>query len=91
MKHNIQSVSKGQRGESNQATFFEIALRHRCSPVNLLYIFRTPFPRNTSGRLLLNKIPPLLNPSSTKSVIWKNNKTGKWRQNTTLFVDILGS
>ena len=34
--------------------FIEIALRHRCSPVNLLHIFRTPFPWNTSGRLLLN-------------------------------------
>ena len=31
----------------------EIALRHWCSPVNLLNIFRTPFPRKTSGRLLL--------------------------------------
>ena len=33
--------------------FIEIALRHGCSPVNLLYIFLTPFPRNTSGWLLL--------------------------------------
>ena len=33
--------------------FFEIALRHGCSPVYLLYIFRTPFPKNTSGQLLL--------------------------------------
>ena len=33
--------------------FIEIALRHRCSPVNLLHIFRTPFPRKTSGWLLL--------------------------------------
>ena len=24
-----------------------------CSPVNLLHIFKTPFPKNTSGRLLL--------------------------------------
>ena len=31
----------------------EIALRHGCSPVNLLHIFRTPFPRNTSEWLLL--------------------------------------
>ena len=31
----------------------DIALRHECSPVNLLHIFRTPFPKNTSGRLLL--------------------------------------
>ena len=33
--------------------FIEIALRHGCSPVKLLNIFRTPFPKNTSGRLLL--------------------------------------
>ena len=30
----------------------ETALRHECSSVNLLHIFRTPFPNNTSGRLL---------------------------------------
>ena len=30
-----------------------IALRHGCSPANLLHIFRTSFPRNTSGWLLL--------------------------------------
>ena len=35
------------------SNFIEIALRHGCSPVNLLHIFRTPFPKNTSGRLLL--------------------------------------
>ena len=33
--------------------FFEIALRYEFSPVNLLRISRTPFPKNTSGRLLL--------------------------------------
>ena len=39
----------------NKATsnFIEITLRHGCSPVNLLHIFRTPFAKNTSGRLLL--------------------------------------
>ena len=36
-----------------QSNFFEIALRHGCSPVNLLHIFRTLFPKNTSERLLL--------------------------------------
>ena len=35
--------------------FIEIALWHGCSPVNLLHVFRTPFPRNTSGWLLLNR------------------------------------
>ena len=38
--------------------FIEIALRHGCSPVNLLHIFRTAFPRNASGWLLLNKANP---------------------------------
>ena len=36
-----------------QSNFIEIALRHECSPVNLLHIFRTRFPKNTSGSLLL--------------------------------------
>ena len=34
--------------------FTEITLRHRCSPVNKLHIFRTSFPRNTFGWLLLD-------------------------------------
>ena len=33
--------------------FIKIKLRHGCSPVNWLHIFRAPFPRNTSRRLLL--------------------------------------
>ena len=37
-----------------QSNFIEIILRHGCSPVNLLYIFRTPFTKNVSGRLLLH-------------------------------------
>ena len=32
----------------------EIALRHGCSAVNLLHIFRTPFLKNTFGWLLWN-------------------------------------
>ena len=36
--------------------FIEIALRHGCSPVNLLRIFKTPFLKNTSGRPLLKLI-----------------------------------
>ena len=36
-----------------QGNFIEIALRHGCSPVNLLHIFRTPFPKNTFEWLLL--------------------------------------
>ena len=33
--------------------FIEISLRHGCSPVNLLHIFRTSFPKDTSRGLLL--------------------------------------
>ena len=33
--------------------FIEIALRHGCSPANLLHIFRTPLLKKTSERLLL--------------------------------------
>ena len=35
------------------SSFIEITLRHRCSPVNLLHVFRKPLVKNTSGRLLL--------------------------------------
>ena len=37
-----------------QRNFIEITLRHGCSPVNLLHIFRTPYYKNTYGWLLLN-------------------------------------
>ena len=33
--------------------FIVITFWHGCSPVNLLHIFRTPNPKNTSGWLLL--------------------------------------
>ena len=36
-----------------QSNFIEIILRHGCSPVNFSYIFRIPFPKNTSEQLLL--------------------------------------
>ena len=37
--------------------FIEVTLRHGCSPVNLLQILRTPFPKNTSRGLLLSCNP----------------------------------
>ena len=37
-----------------ESNFTEITLRHGCSPVNILHIFRTPFHKNPSRRLLLN-------------------------------------
>ena len=45
--------------------FIEIALRHGCSPVILLHIFRTHFPRDTSWWLLLVLV---FNPFSTRKI-----------------------
>ena len=36
------------------SNFIKITLRHRCSPVNLQHIFRTPFLKNSSKWLLLH-------------------------------------
>ena len=35
--------------------FVKTTLWHECSPVNSLHIFRAPFPKNTSGGLLLDE------------------------------------
>ena len=50
LSENIQQIYRRTPMPSN---FIEITLRHECSPVNLLHIFRTPFLKNFSGRLLL--------------------------------------
>ena len=64
--------------------FIEITLRHGCSPVNLLQIFRTSFTKNTSGWLLSqylmgyefiisikkNQIIPFLNKISLSKDFW---------------------
>ena len=42
--------------ENIQSNFIELTLQHGRSPVNLLHIFRTPFPKNTSGGLLLTRV-----------------------------------
>ena len=36
-----------------QTNFIEITLRHECSLLNLLHIFKRPFPKSTYRRLLL--------------------------------------
>ena len=49
--------------------FIEITLRHRCSPVNLLHIFRTPFLKNTSEWLLQSLFRTLL-PHPVIFAVW---------------------
>ena len=44
-----------------QSNFIEITLRHGYSPVNLMHIFKTPFPKITSGGLLLTVLLSMLN------------------------------
>ena len=39
---------------NKQSNFIEIVLPHRCSPVNLSPIFKSPFYKNTSRELLLS-------------------------------------
>ena len=51
--------------------FIEITLRLRCSPTNLLHILRTPFPQNTSARLLLNIRKTILVTTCCLKVVWK--------------------
>ena len=48
--------------------FIEIALRPRCSPVNLLHIFRISFYKNTSGGPLLLCLVNLRNQSVTANI-----------------------
>ena len=54
-----------------QSNFVEITLRHGCSPLNLHHIFRTPFPKNTSGPLLEEKINAQTGKPMAKKVIIK--------------------
>ena len=58
-----------------QSNFTEIAFRHECSPLNLLHIFRIPFPKNTPGRLLLKIV--FLNFISFQS--WKISNWKQWK------------
>ena len=50
--------------------FIEIALWHRCSPVNLLHIFKTPFLKNTYGWLLVNSEYKHLELTVRKQIFW---------------------
>ena len=61
--------------------FIEIALRHRRSPANLFYIFRKPFPKNTSGWLRLTHRDKAINFLLVK-VLKLNIKRLSGRDNT---------
>ena len=61
----VQGLGPGFR--SSPYNLIKITFRHGCSPVNLLHIFRTPFPRNTSGWLLLVIVFFEINIISSKS------------------------
>ena len=52
-KCDFNKVAKQNKPYLMLFNFIEITLRHGCSPVNLLHIFKRPFLKNTSGRLLL--------------------------------------
>ena len=48
--------------------FIKTTLQHGCSPVYLLCIFKTPFPKNTSGGLLLCKSANIFKTSLLQSI-----------------------
>ena len=50
----IKEMQQVYRRTPIQSNFIEITLRHGCSPVNLLHILRTPFPKSTSEGMLLD-------------------------------------
>ena len=65
-KRSSTSIKQTYRRNPLLCNFIEITLRHGCSPVNLLHIFRTPFSKNTSGWLLLQKCTWSLKLTKTK-------------------------
>ena len=54
----------------------EITFRHECSPVNLLHISRTPFPKNTPEWLLLAFDSAVLHENNALS--YRVLRTKKW-------------
>ena len=60
-----------------QSIFTEITIRHGCSPVNLLHIFRAAFLKSISWWLLLSNITKTENSLQANAnllgTIWKNN------------------
>ena len=61
-------------GKVRFRNFIEIALRHGCSPINLLHIFRIPFPKNTSEGLLLSIMTKV---SEEGPILAENNTNNK--------------
>ena len=47
------NICRGSHPIKLLCNFIEITLRHGCSPIHLLHIFRTPFLKNTSEWMLL--------------------------------------
>ena len=54
-----------------ESNFIEIALRRGCSLVNSLHIFRTLFPKNTSGWLFLPQNNSYVNKIKSLQRAWK--------------------
>ena len=63
-------------------TLIEITLRHECSLVNLLHIFRKPFPKNIYWRLLLYEVSSVVTDHlwrsyPAKETLFSNSNTRK--------------
>ena len=71
---NIQKIYKRTPISKLLFNFIEITLRHGCSPLNLLYIFRTPLCKKTSGVLLLDIIKTYENQRSAQRIKVSNSE-----------------
>ena len=74
-KRCFENMQQSYRTTPMQSNFSEITLWHWCSPVSLLHIFRTPFPKNISGWLLLCYTKMIV--QWTLSGIWMSSYSGK--------------
>ena len=70
---NIQQIYRRTRMSKLRSKFIEITLRRGCSPVTLLHIFRTVFPKNTSGWVLLVYFKKLMDALDAKWLQQKIN------------------
>ena len=86
---NIQQIYKRTPMSKLLCNFTEITLRLGCSPLNLLYIFRTPPRKKTSGVLPLDIIKTYENHRSAQRIKVSNQLIRKGTIPATVLADIV--
>ena len=86
---NIQQIYKRTHMSKLLCNFTEILLRLGCSPLNLLYLFRTPPRKKTSGVLPLDIIKTYENHRSAQRIKVSNQLIRKGTIPATVLADIV--